>query len=260
MGDIVWADDVAECVSLTDAASAGRHVATAASNFAEAFATFGYTLTFGETKTAAIVKLHGDGSRAARGKLYRPKASLPVLLDSDSPAALPLVSTYKHLGVVQAASMSLLPELRLRCGSAWAAFRQGRKAVYRNRRISLKRRGILLTSGVLTRLFYGAGAWPVLRAGEEQLLTGALMGLMRQTLCVLYDGDQHVCRAETCALLGLADPRTALHVERLRYVRQLAASAPDTLWALIRLDPPLLAAYRGLPMDVSIPAMYCSAA
>ena len=72
--------------------------------------------------------------------------------------------------MTQVASLSLLPELGFRCGSAWAAFRQGRKAVYRNKKLSLHRRGVLLTSAVFTRMFYVAGAWPLLRSGEEQPL------------------------------------------------------------------------------------------
>ena len=47
-----------------------------------------------------------------------------------------------------------------------------------------------------------------------------------------------------CALLGVPDPCTCMRIERLRYVRQAAAAAPDVLWALMRLDSALIAAYR----------------
>ncbi|CAE7621446.1 unnamed protein product [Symbiodinium sp. CCMP2592] len=244
LDDIVWADDVAECVVLNDAASAAVCVATSTSNFAEAFASFGYSLTFGATKTAAMIKLTGPGSRQARSSLYGRQASLPVLLENLPPAELPVVTSYKHLGMMQSPTSSLLVEIKFRCGSAWQAFRQGRKAVYRNKKLSLARRGTLLGSAVLTRLFFGAGSWPLLRSGEEQTLSGTLMSILRQTLCVPHEDDQHVCRAETCALLGVADPITSLRVERLRYARQLVAAAPDALWALTRLDAGLLEAYR----------------
>ncbi|CAE7224339.1 unnamed protein product [Symbiodinium sp. CCMP2592] len=237
LGDVVWADDVAECVVLQAADAVAAQVAVATSNFAEAFASFGYTLTFGATKTAALVRVSGAGAKRARSRLFGKDASLPILLENASTARLPVVASYKHLGVMQTPTASLLPEIRHRCGHAWQAFRQGRKAVYRNKKISLLRRGILLTSAVFTRLFYGAGSWPTLRAGEEQALNGAMLGIMRQTLCIPFDGDQHICRAETCALLGIADPR-------LRYLRQLVAAAPDALWALTRLDAALLGAYR----------------
>ena len=210
LGDVVWADDVAECIIIDKVAGVGRQVAPVTANFAEAFATFGYTLSFGATKTAAIIRVRGEGSRAARSQLFQRQATLPILLENSSPASLPLVVEYKHLGMIQTATTSLLPELRLRCGSAWAAFRQGRKPVYRNKRISLRRRGILLASAVFTRLFYGAGAWHQPRSGEERVVSGAMQSIMRQTLCVAYDGDQHVGRAEACALLGLPDPQTEL--------------------------------------------------
>ena len=244
LGEIVWADDVAECLAFPKADQAIGQTAKSASILAEAFATFGYTLTFGATKTAALIKAQGDGSRQVRGALFRGKATLPVLLETSAPAALPLVAAYKHLGVMQTGGLSMLPELRQRCGSAWAAFRQGRKAVYRNRRLTLHKRGILLTSAVLSRLFYGAGAWHTLRVGEERVVNGTMLNILRQTLCVPHAEDQHVCRAEMCALLGVPDPCTCMRVERLRYVRQAVAAAPDVPWALMRLDSALMAAYR----------------
>ena len=82
-------------------------LATVTSNFAEAFATFGYTLSFGATKTAAIVRVRGDGSRAARSHLYKRTAALPILLENSPPESLPLVVEYKHLGMIHTASLSL---------------------------------------------------------------------------------------------------------------------------------------------------------
>ena len=59
LGEIVWADDVAECLAFPKADQAIGQTAKSASILAEAFATFGYTLTFGVTKTAALIKAPG---------------------------------------------------------------------------------------------------------------------------------------------------------------------------------------------------------
>ncbi|CAE7367855.1 Ap1g1 [Symbiodinium necroappetens] len=131
-------------------------------------------------------------------------------------AALPLVCSYKHLGVLVGA--------------------QGKLRAYRCRRISVSRRGTLLASMVLPRLLFGAGAWPCLKRGEAQLFQRTVMSLYRQTLCVPRGEDQHISGATTCALLRLADPQTLLQVERLRYLRQLVQAAPDAVWALVRQD------------------------
>ena len=234
LSDVIWADDLAECVMLSTPHKAAHQVSLEASILDEAFASQGYSLTYGPSKTAAHVLLFGEGSRSAKRALFQGKATFPVLRETEAAAALPLVCSYKHLGVL--VGTSFLPELRARCAAAWASFRQGKLRAYRCRRIAVSRRGTLLASMVLPRLLFGAGAWPGLKRGEAQLFHRTVMSLYRQTLCVPRGEDQHISGATTCALLCLADPQTLLQVERLRYLRQLVQAAPDAVWALIRQD------------------------
>ena len=240
--DVIWADDLAECFMLSAAHRAAHQVSLEASFLDEAFASQGYHLTYGPSKTAAQVLLVGEGSRAAKRALFQGSGTLPVLRETDTPAALPLVTSYKHLGVL--VGSSFLPELRARCASAWAAFRQGKLRAYRCRRITVARRGTLLHTMVMPRLLFGAGAWPCLNKEESLLFQRTVMSLYRQTLCVPKGEDQHISGAMTCALLGLADPQTLLRVERLRYLRQLTQAAPNALWALMRQDPLFLKELR----------------
>ena len=186
--------------------------------------------------------LGGPGSKAAKRALFGQSDAVPVLREEQPTATLPLVAQYRHLGVV--VSTSFLHELKARCASAWAAFRQGRVRAYRCRRISVSRRGALLRTMVLPRLLFGAGAWPKLRRGEDTLFQRTVSSMFRQTLCVPKHENQHVTSATMCALLGLPDPGTILRVERLRYLRQLVQAAPDALWALVRADPAYLSELR----------------
>ena len=242
LSDVIWADDLAECFLLSTAQRAAHQVSLEASILDEAFASQGYCLTYGPSKTAARVLLMGDGSRAAKRALFQGTGTLPVLRETEAAATLPLVTSYKHLGVLVGSSFLL--ELRARCASAWAAFRQGKLRAYRCRRIAVARRGTLLSTMVMPRLLFGAGAWPSLNRGESLLFQRTVMSLYRQTLCVPKGEDQHISGAMACALLGLADPNTLLRVERLRYLRQLSQAAPDTLWALLRQDSSYLKELR----------------
>ncbi|CAE7817440.1 unnamed protein product [Symbiodinium sp. CCMP2592] len=106
------------------------------------------------------------------------------------------------------------------------------------------RRGALLRTFVLSRLTFGAGAWPPLRVCESRVFSRTLFALYRATLAVPKDGDQHLSTAEVCSLVGQPDADTVLHVERLTYLRQLVAGAPSELWALVRLDLPYLRALQ----------------
>ena len=242
LSDVIWADDLAACFLLSDSARAAHQVGLEASFLDEAFGSHGYLLTYGTSKTAAMVLLGGRGSKAAKRTLFSRAGAITVLREHHQAASLPLVAQYKHLGVIVGASF--LTELRARCASAWAAFRQGRVRAYRCRRISVARRGALLRAMVLPRLLFGAGAWPSLRQGERALFHRTLVSMYRQTLCIPRNEDQHITGATMCALLHLPDPVTVLRVERLRYLRQLVQAAPDALWALVRSSPSFLATTR----------------
>ena len=158
--------------------------------------------------------------------------------------SLPLVTSYRHLGVKVAASTSMMAELKHRAAHAWSAFQQGRTKVFRTGRISLARRGTLLATHVMTKLLFAAGAWPVFSRGEHAFFFRTVMCLYRQTLAIPPDGDQHLTHATICALLAQPPPEVLLLTERARYILQLINAAPVQLWALIRRDPPYVAFVR----------------
>ncbi|CAE7307614.1 unnamed protein product, partial [Symbiodinium sp. CCMP2456] len=234
LDEVIWADDLAVYLGIPQPGNAAKVIGFEASALRDAFGSHGYQLSFGEAKTAAVVQLRGKGARAARCKLFSGKARIPVLSEEDEPAMLPLVRSYKHLGVRVAADSSLMPELKQRIALAWTAFRQGRTKVYRSRRLTVAKKGILLNAHVLSKLLFGAGAWGPLRAGEYQVFARAVTSMYRQCLCLPHDEAQDVSLATICALVQQPDPLTLLRVERLRYARQLIANGPDILWALLR--------------------------
>ena len=75
-----------------------------------------------------MVLLGGRGSKAAKRALFGRTGVIAVMREHHPTASLPLVAQYKHLGVM--VGTSFLTELRARCASAWAAYRQGRVRAY----------------------------------------------------------------------------------------------------------------------------------
>ena len=236
LDDVVWADDMASFLQILRPDDIAQVLGLEASTLVEAFAGFGYSLSFGEYKTAAIVAVRGPGARAARRTLFSGNARLAVLREDQGAEYLPLVPAYKHLGVKVTADNSLLPEIRHRIASAWTAFRQGRTKLFRSKRLGLAAKGHLLSSHVVSRLSFGCGAWGLLRVGEYRAFAGALLSMYRQCLCVPHGDPQDLSCATICALLQQHDPQTLLRLHRLRYARQLVATGPDILWALLKAD------------------------
>ncbi|CAE7773963.1 unnamed protein product [Symbiodinium sp. CCMP2592] len=240
--EVVWADDVSSYLCLAEPSTAAFRLGVETSVLVDAFAGYGYSLSFGPGKTAAVVALRGKGARQARRCLFTGTATVPVVSEHRLGERLPLVSVYKHLGVQVAAAGS---EVKQRIAQAWVAFRQGRTKVYRSKRLTLVRKGNLLRSLVLSRLLFGSGSWGTLRIGEFQAFSRCLGAMYRQCLCVHPNADQEISTEAMCSLLGQPDALTILRVERLRYARQLVATGPDVLWALLKHE----AAFTGAVQD-----------
>ncbi|CAE7427571.1 unnamed protein product, partial [Symbiodinium necroappetens] len=242
--DVVWADDLASYLGISRPADAASLIGLEASFLNDSFRSYGYSLSFGAAKTAAVVQLRGQGAREARRRLFSLKKGIPVLSETGPSEHLPLVPAYKHLGVRITANNSLLPEIKQRVAAAWVAFRQGKTKVFRSKRISLARKGAILSSHVLSKLTFGSGAWGPLKQGEMTLFARTVVSMYRQCLGLAFADDQHITTATICALLRQADPTTLLWSERLRYARQLVSNGPDVLWALLRGDSEFMAGMR----------------
>ena len=243
VSDIIFADDLCSCHCLSRPSNAKAELAHATGILTDSFQSHGMRLAYGATKTAALVSLRGPGARAAHSDLFR-VPEIAVLREHEGPVTLPVVARYRHVGVIHQFDGSIKPELRQRCGEAWAAFQEGRRKVYRNTAVSLGRRITLLRSLVLSRLLFGAGACPKLRVGEAKQFQAIVLSFYRQTLVLPRDSCPHLWLCSLCALASKPPPETLLFAERLRYLRQLVANGPDPLWALVKQDAPYLEAVQ----------------
>ena len=177
--DLVWADDVATMRMCAASYNLAPGLAISSGSLCDAFASFGFRLSFGPNKTAALLQPCGEGSRKTARTLFGPQGLngvVQALREHDKPIRVPLVSTYRHLGVLHAPRGALTAELQHRASQAWAKFTEGRRRVFKNTRISIRRKAAILRSSVLAKLLYGAGSWPTLHArqGTPDLRGGTL--------------------------------------------------------------------------------------
>ena len=234
--DAVWADDISGCFDFPGPQEAAVGIANESGLLADAFAAFGMNINFAPTKTAALMAIRGAGAAQVKAGLYA-HASIPVLRENGPAGALPLVSSYRQVGVLHQPDGSIRGELKQRIGDAWTSYRQGRKKIYRNRDVNVSVKFALLRSLVFSRLFYGAGSWPSLRIGEAKMLQAAVLSMLKQISGNRRGADQRLYLCEICAAAGAAAPIIMLQAERLRYLCQLVRTGPDALWALIKQDP-----------------------
>ena len=239
LGDLVWADDVATMRVCRSPYNLAPGLAVSAGSLCDSCAGFGFRLSFGPNKTASIVQPGGAGSRKAAQTLFGPnghKGSIKALREHAQPISVPLVSCYRHLGVMQAPRGALVSEIKFRTAQAWAKFAEGRRKVFKATGVSVKRKAFILRSSVLPKLLYGSGSWPTLSLREQQAFGGALWGLYRAICGIPAVDAQNVHSCSVLALTGLPNVAVTLHCQRLLYLKTLVQSGPDDLWAAVRTD------------------------
>ncbi|CAE7316773.1 unnamed protein product [Symbiodinium sp. CCMP2592] len=247
LGDLIWADDTATMRLCRANSRLDAAIAACVGSTCDAFANFGFRMSFGPNKTAVLAQASGPGSRTARRTLFGPvghKGVIQALRESSQPVGVPLIATYRHLGVFQATRGCMLAEIRYRTAQAWAAFSEGRRKIYKAKGVPIHRRAFILKASVLPKLLYGCGSWPPLQKRELQSFGGTLWSLYRAICGIPASGDQHFHASTVLALTGLPGPVDLLHVQRLLYLRLLVTQGPNELWAAVRADIAYLTALR----------------
>ncbi|CAE7496001.1 unnamed protein product [Symbiodinium sp. KB8] len=144
ISEVVWADDLA-IPRVTDPAHAAQAIGFESGILADSFLEFGFSLSFGPHKTAGLLSLRGSGGRRARRAIFSRcglNGQIPVLLEDQPGVCLPLVDSYRHLGCQQAPAGGLRLEIQYRVSQARATFSEGRRKVYKNPKISARRKGV----------------------------------------------------------------------------------------------------------------------
>ncbi|CAE7237351.1 unnamed protein product [Symbiodinium sp. CCMP2456] len=242
--DIIYADDLATCITTPDAASLAGAVVHIAGVELDSLAEVGLTANMGPRKTAALICPAGPGAKLAREQLFtRRKGRLTVLRENAPPATLDAVASYKHLGSCITHNSSMLAEVRAKMGAAKAAFREGQRLVFCSGQISIGRRTALFRTHVLSGLLTGAGAWPLLCESSWRVFEQGLYNMYRRMLRVPRSASQKVSRWRILSLLELPSPEALLNIERLRFLGQLIRSGPDAAWALLQNSPRAIGAF-----------------
>ncbi|CAE7722641.1 unnamed protein product, partial [Symbiodinium microadriaticum] len=234
LGDVVYADDLATFVVSPTALELRPALGRVASATLDVLGPHGLQPNYGPKKTAAIIAVHGKGSRGVRRSLFGDlHAKLPVFLEHAGAVRIDLVTHYKHLGSHLSYDGTMTTELKYRLALGRAAFKEGRQRLFACRRIQVERRAFLFRTYVLSAVMAGAGTWPWLSATEWQIFSGGIINLYRQLLCLKAEGGYEVTTSQILYRCGLPSPASLLALARLRFLSQLVRHGPDPAWAVL---------------------------
>ena len=237
--EVVWADDLAFSAINEDAERLIGIMATCTSLIFTQVLQHGMIPNLKPGKTEMLLSLRGKGSRAAKQRLFNtttPCINLEAAPDGFQQVRL--TACYRHLGTQVHLSERLMREIKARLGQALAAYRQHRRTVFQNPRITLTRRLFLFQTMILSILQYNIGTWYELSRAEHKYLRSKLYGMYRG-LCraQIPDPELRFWNDErVLSYLKMPDVDTLLHGARLRYSLSLGRSAPPALWHILAVE------------------------
>ena len=234
----VWADDLAVMVSANSPAELLSDTKRTAGFFFDQFAISGMDVNLGTSKTEIVVTLRGDKAPALRRELFRHAAPC---IDIDSRLVgtvhVRLVQTYRLLGTIFATNSRMIPEIRQKIGHAKAEFRQHRKRVYSQSKLTSGRRVQLFKSLVLSGLLYNIAIWPPLTKQEHIHFTTGILSLYASLAYAIWGTDTFSWRDEkVLSTLGLPSPNELLHMARLRYLQHIVLQGDQSIWTILHAE------------------------
>jgi hypothetical protein len=221
-----WVDDLAIPVPSVSAAALDEQVLFVLKAVDDTVKAYGLELNMQKGKTELVCQYRGAKSTACRHHRFVECAGQLPLPNGRS---LRVVAQYQHLGTAFHQGLSLREEIHGRLGKASAAYRQLSRLIFGNRKLKAATRLKLLESLVLSILFHGAGAWPLLNSRLYNKLSHAIVGWQRRIVNEGFWSATRLSDADLQAKWRLVPLSTRLAKHRLLYGFQMIAHAPQDL-------------------------------
>ena len=226
---IVWADDLAVPVLASSNENLLVEIGHIFLAVEQAFEKRGMTLNMSKGKSEALLTPAGTGAKQMRENLrLQPRLELDTLHLGPGKRALMLGAQYKHLGTTLSAGGLMGQEIHRRVGQAWTAFRSMSRQIFTNSSLKEGTRLFLLEALVFTKLYYGCGSWPLLRAQDMRRLQVCQSNMLRRTLKEnKYDGNHVLTDVEILMKAQCVPVRVRLAQHRLLLAARLARHGPS---------------------------------
>eukprot|EP00435_Cladocopium_sp_Y103_P019087 s843_g4.t1 len=231
---VIWADDIAVPLATHHADQLMPFLRAALQQARDALLSYGFSLNMAKGKTSAVLTFRGPGASELR-KEYQlhANAGITCQFSDGQEVRLFLVPVYRHLGTLFASNHNLACELRARVGIAKSTFAKLSKPILTNRSLPARIRLQMFQSLVLSKMFFGLGAWVTPSPKQLAYFQSALAQMLKRVLRI---GTEHVPVAQVLQRAGIADIRSRLAVERLLYAQRLFRTGPVFVQNLVQKE------------------------
>ena len=222
MNCVVWSDDLAVPWYSLSADDLTEGIGKLLAHIHSLFTAKGFALNFGAGKTGAVLTFRGENAPKWRQSIQLvDKPGFSCTLSNGENVFLHCPHAYKHLGSLYSSAQTIDLEIRHRLGLAKGAFAAISRPLLTNRRLPCYLRVRLFNCLIISKLFYGLGAWPTPTTKQLKNLTTFYMTCITRVLRVPKDEIPSTSHADLLSRIGLPDVRTRLAVDRLLYAQKL---------------------------------------
>ena len=236
---IAWADDIAMFVVAQSNDHIEAKVASITQSASRLFQKRGMQMNFERNKTEAIVTFVGKHASKHRKQQMQQHKDEQIILDSrNQEQTLKFSFNYKHLGTIQETAGNIKLELQHRVAEGWAAWRSLSRPLLLNRKLSVTMRLRLWECLVLSKIFYGAGAWPLLSRQQLRIIEIPFMKMIRSITNTHFKhgGAHQATDQEVLCKYGITPARIRMAKERLNYAHRLFKNAFQLLGPVIQAE------------------------
>ena len=217
---ICWADDLAIPGATITAEALSPAIQRLLQFVTQTFNRKGMSLNMARGKTSVVAHFTGLGAVPERARLQL-AATGGEWFPSDSTQSMH--QTWLHyvpadLGTIFCSSHSLDKEIRTRIGQARSAFQSISKPLLSNRRIPQSVRIRLFRALILSKLFFGSGAWSPLPNSTLKCLRTAIANMLKSVLGINAYSETHHTTTSLYLQAGVLEPAAYIALERLRLV------------------------------------------
>ena len=234
---VVWSDDLAVVWATRSAAELPHALGQVIAVIDKKFADYGFSLNYNKGKTEAVVTFRGPGAASMRKQfLLCDRPGIEIATQRGTSDWLHFAATYKHLGTIYSSSHTLEQELRHRVGAAKGAFRQLAKPILCNQSFPRALRLRLFDSLIVSRLFFGLGAWATPSQRLMQKLRVTYIEMLKKVLRLRHQPEEHLSHRDILRAAHVGDVRARLAIDRLAYARRVFQVGPPFLQALLATE------------------------
>ena len=190
-------------------------------------------MNFKTGKSECVLALRGPHAKRAALDLFNDGSMIRVRTSSEQPIQLRSVMQYKHMGSIFT-GVGCSAEVQHRVHNATIAHKALRKYALRHPSLSTDTKCSLVSSLVLSRLFYNACLWGRLINSDLRRIRGLYMRIYREIHGMTnYEAERHTSDLAVLDHAQIFEVSDYVSILRLKYLRRLLNSDQHVLHGLV---------------------------